>query len=110
MILDPTVADRLKSEGFDTKEKLIQWAWENTKIKVEDYWGKYQLVQIFILPRAENGVEPFASWLKLPPDSLIPHFPSKGMINIVVLGGETQEFWQLGDHTFVASTSVDAWK
>jgi hypothetical protein len=110
MIFDPTVADRLKSEGFDTKEKLIEWAWENTKIKVEDYWNKYQLVQIFILPRAEKGVEPFASWLKLPAGTLIPHFPSKGMINVVVLGGETQEFWQLGDHTFVASTSVDAWR
>ncbi len=110
MILDPTVADRLKNEGFDTKEKLIEWAWENTKIRVEDYWNKYQLVQIFIQPRAEKGVEPFATWFKMGPDELIPQFPSKGMINIAVVGGETQEFWQLGDHTFVASTSVDAWR
>jgi hypothetical protein len=110
MIMDPTVADKLKSEGFDTKEKLIQWAWDNTKIRVGDYWNYYQLVQIFLLPRAQNGVEPFASWLKLPADSLIPQFPSKGMINLAVVGGETQEFWQLADHTYVASTSVDTWR
>jgi hypothetical protein len=110
MVMDPTAANRLKAEGFNTKEQVIQYAWENTKISVDDYWSKYQLVQIFIKPRAEKGVEPFASWLKLPSGTLIPQFPSKGMINIVVLGGETQEFWQLGDHTFVASTSVDAWR
>jgi hypothetical protein len=110
MIMDPTLADRLKGEGFDTKEQLIQWAWENTKIKVDDYWNNYQLVQIFLLPRAERGDEPFASWLKLPEGSLIPQFPSKGMINIAVVGGETQEFWQLADHTYVASASVDKWR
>jgi hypothetical protein len=110
LILDPTVSDVLKSEGFDTKEQLIQWIWDNTKIKVDDYWKYYQLVQIFILPRAQNGVEPYASYLKLPAGTLIPQFPSKGMINIVVLGGETQEFWQLADHTYIASTSVDAWR
>jgi hypothetical protein len=110
MVMDPTAANRLKAEGFNTKEKVIEYAWENTKISVDDYWSKYQLVEIFIRPRAEKGVEPFASWLKLPPGTLIPQFPSKGMINIVVLGGETQEFWQLGDHTFVASTSVDTWR
>jgi hypothetical protein len=110
MILDPTVAQKLKAEGFNTKEALIEWAWNNTKIKVGDYWNNYQLVQIFLLPRAQNGVEPFASWLKLPPDALIPQFPSQGMINVAVVGGETQEFWQLADHTYVASTSVDAWR
>jgi hypothetical protein len=110
MIMDPTVAQKLKREGFNTKEELIQYAWENTKIKVEDYWNYYQLVDIFIRPRAEKGVEPYASWLKLPEGSLIPHIMVPDRICIIVVGGETQEFWQLADHYYIASASVDAWR
>lgn len=110
LIMDPTVAQKLKAEGFNTKEELIRYAWENTKIKVEDYWTYYQLVDIFIRPRAEAGVEPYASWLKLPADSLIPQFVSYDRINVIVVGGETQEFWQMGDHYYIASASVDTWR
>ena len=110
MIMDPLVAHRLKSEGFNTKEELIQWAWDNTKITVDDYWKYYQLVSIFILPRAEKGIEPYASWLKLPSGSLIPQFVNSRQVNIVVVGGETQEFWQLADHSYITSASVDAWR
>jgi hypothetical protein len=110
MLMDPTIARKLKSEGFDTKEELIQWAWDNTKIKVDDYWNKYHFTRNFRLPLAEKGVEPYASWLELPGDSLIPHFRDISNINIIVVGGETNLFWKLGDHTYVTSAPVDKWR
>ncbi len=110
LILDPTVAHKLKGEGFDTKEKLIQWAYDNTRIKVEDYWNHYYLIQNFILPLGQKGTEPYASWLKLPKGSLIPRFVNPSKLNIIVVGGETNLFWQLGDFSFVTATSVDKWR
>jgi hypothetical protein len=54
----------------ETKEKLSQWLQENTKITLGDFW-EFELVKSFILPLAKRGVEPFASWLKIPKDALI---------------------------------------
>ena len=110
MFLDPLTADKLKSEDFNSKEELIQWCWDNTKIKVEDYWNHYSLIELFIRPRAEKGTEPYASWLNLPQGSVIPHFLNKRMINIIAVGGETNQFWQLGDHSYITSVSIDEWR
>ena len=37
--------------GFDTKEKLIQWVYENALMLAGEYWD-YQLIQNYIYPRA----------------------------------------------------------
>ena len=63
-----------------------------------------------VLPLAEKGVEPYASWLELSGDTLIPQFRDIGRISIIVVGGETNLFWKLGDHTYVTSASVDKWR
>jgi len=110
VLVDPLVAKDLKEvEGFDTKEKLSEWLYKNTLMTVEDYWNS-GLVSTFTLPQAQLGVEPFASWLKLPKDALIPRFLSPKEINIIVVGGETNAFWQAGDFRYIGSASVDAWK
>jgi len=107
---DPLVAKDLKeAQGFDSKEKLSEWLYKNTLISVEDYWNS-GLVGTFTRPQAQQGVEPFASWLKLPKDALIPRFLSPKEINIVVVGGETNAFWQAGDFRYIGSALVDAWK
>jgi hypothetical protein len=108
--VDPLVAKDLKEvQGFDTKEKLSEWLHKNTLITVEDYWNS-GLVSTFTLPQAQLGVEPFASWLKLPKDALIPRFLSPKEINVIVVGGETNAFWQAGDFRYIGSASVDAWR
>jgi hypothetical protein len=77
---------------------------------VEDYWNNNYSVQNFILPNAKKGVEPYASWLKLPADAEIPRFSSPQRINIIAVGGETNLFWQAGDFGYIASASVDNWR
>jgi hypothetical protein len=110
VLVDPLVAKDLKEvQGFDTKEKLSEWLHKNTLITVEDYWNS-GLVSTFTLPQAQLGVEPFASWLKLPKDALIPRFLSPKEINVIVVGGETNAFWQAGDFRYIGSASVDAWR
>jgi hypothetical protein len=110
VLADPLVARDLKeTHGFDTKEKLSQWLHENTRITVGDFWD-FSLVRSLTLPLAQRGVEPFASWLKLPKEALIPRFPNPKGINIVVVGGETNAFWQAGDFRYQVSALVDAWR
>ena len=110
VLVDPLVAKDLKEvQGFDTKEKLSEWLHKNTLITVEDYWNS-GLVSTFTLPQAQKGVEPFASWLKLPKDATIPRFFSPKDISIIVVGGETNAFWQAADFRYIGSALVDAWR
>jgi len=110
LYLDPLVAVRLKEEGFDTKKDLVQWAYKSSLITIEDYWNKYQLIRTFNLPKGEKGVEPYASWLKLPKDALKPRFEKPEDITVLVVGGGTNPAWQLGDFKYIASASVDKWR
>jgi hypothetical protein len=70
----------------------------------------YYAVQNFVLPTGRQGVEPFASWMKLPKDEKIPQFPSASRINILSVGGETNLFWQAGDFGYLSTASVDKWR
>jgi len=110
LFLDPLIADQLRAEGFDTKEKLIQWLYDTTKTTAGDYWSNYFHIANFVLPNAKKGDEPFASWLKLPKDAPVPRFAAPDRISIFVVGGETNLFWQAGDFRYIASASVDKWK
>jgi hypothetical protein len=66
------VAKDLKElEGFDTKEKLADWLAKNAITPAWHYWarGPNQLKQ------AKEGIEPFASWLKLGDMAFVPVSP-----------------------------------
>jgi len=110
ILMDPLVAKNLREvERFEKKEKLSEWLYQNTLMTAGDFWNS-GLVGSFTLPQAQQGVEPFASWLKLPKDSLIPRFLSAKEINIIVVGGETFPFWQAGDFRYETSAFVDTWR
>jgi hypothetical protein len=111
LLLDPTIIKQLKEqEGFDTKEKLIDWIYKNTSIPVGEWLDNFWSIQNFILPTGRQGIEPYASWMKLPRDSTIPQFTRPTSINILCLGGGTNLFWQAGDFGYISSASVDKWR
>ena len=110
LLMEPSAARMLKEqEGFDTKAKLSQWFFENAGIPARVYWD-YQLVINYIEPLARKGVEPFASWLGLPDDALIPRFRDAEGINVVVVGGETNAYWFAADFGYVKSLSIEEWR
>ena len=110
LLLEPLAARTLKQrEGFDSKEKLAQWFHRNSRIPSEVYWD-YQLVINYIEPQARNGVEPFASYLKLPKDASIPRFAEPEKIGVVVVGGEKNAYWFATDFGYLKSASVDQWR
>jgi hypothetical protein len=108
IIADPLVAKRLKEQGYDTKEQLIQWLYKNTTQTVKDYKSR-NYAYLFDYPRALQGVEPYATWYKLPDDTVIPHFPRPDDFNIVVAGGETNAYPQAGNLSYGVSISIDKW-
>jgi hypothetical protein len=108
-VLDPITARQFVTRGgFDTKEKLIDWIYENATMKAAEYWD-YQLIQNYIYPRATYGEEPYASKLKAPPDQEIPMF-RKEEIQIVVVGGETNGYWRIFGCGYHKTVSVDEWR
>ena len=110
LLLDPLVArDFREREGFDSKEKLAKWFYENTLVPVDQYWS-LDLAQHFHKPLADKGVEPYASWAKLPKGKMIPVWATPNCINTIVVGGGTNPGWYAGDFGYLISTSIDTWR
>ncbi len=110
LLLDPLVARDFKErEGFETKEKLSRWIYENTLVPVDQYWSLL-LAETFHKPVGIKGIEPYATWLKLPKDTMIPFWATPDFIHIIIVGGETNPFWYAGDFGYIESASIDRWR
>ncbi|HEX5777936.1 MAG TPA: UGSC family (seleno)protein [Xanthobacteraceae bacterium] len=109
LLLDPITARQfIDRGGFDTKEKLIQWLHDTAQMPAGRYWD-LQLVQNYIYPRATFGEEPMASKLKAAEDELIPMFDIRN-INVIVVGGEANGYWQMMGTNLRSQVSIDAWR
>jgi hypothetical protein len=110
LILDPLVARQLKeNDAFRTKLDFCRWISQNYKVPAGQFWAT-DLIHMLMAPVAEQGVEPYASWKKLPPETLIAPYDKPENINILVVGGETSPMWKVADFSYVASASVDKWR
>ena len=121
LLLDPIVAADLQANGFKTKEDFAQWLAKNTKTPAWLYWSTHEDEY----KQARQGVEPYASYLKLGDTAEIPvsRFTSRprgggltaaprnaNPIEIVSVGGGTNTFWSGGDFSYVGSASIDKWR
>jgi hypothetical protein len=61
-------------------------------------------------PLAREGVEPYATWAKVPGDTLIAPWNEPENINIVIVGGETNPLWLTTDLAHTTSASIDKWR
>ncbi|MCJ7684033.1 MAG: hypothetical protein MUO68_07025 [Desulfobacteraceae bacterium] len=110
LILDPLVAKNLKElQGFKIKEAYSRWLSENVKIPAGQYW-KADINYAFMLPLAQQGIEPYASWSNLPDDALIAPYNIPEASKIIVMGGETNAFWKTTDFAYSLSASIDEWR
>jgi hypothetical protein len=109
VILDPLTAKSLvEDQGYDTKEKLQAWLWKNSTISAKEYRESF-LAHVWLYPRALKGEEPYATWWKTPDDVQIPVAPKATDINLVVAGGQTNAFFQVGNMNYGRSASIDKW-
>ena len=110
IIMDPTVAGLLKNvHGFNTKADLSQWLSNNIEVAVGTYWGQ-GVNATANEPLGIQGLEPYASWRKLSPDTLIKPFTNPRSINVLVTGGNIQTTWFVTDFRFGGGILVDNWR
>jgi hypothetical protein len=110
IIMDPLVARNLKeNEGFSTRQDFAKWMSRNIKMPNGQFW-KTDYIDMLVASAAYNGVEPYASWKKLPDDALIAPYHNPDNINIIVVGGETSPLWKAADYGYSGSASVDRWR
>jgi hypothetical protein len=110
IIMDPLVARNLKeNEGFNIKQDFCRWLSQNIKMPAGQYW-KTDYIDMLVASVAYKGVEPYASWKKLPDDALIAPYHNPDNINIIVVGGETSPLWKATDYGYTASAPVDKWR
>jgi hypothetical protein len=110
IIMDPMVARNLKeNEGFKTKQDFCRHLSQNIKMPNGQFW-KTDYIDMLVASEAYKGVEPYASWKKLPDDALIAPYHKPENINIIVVGGETSPLWKAADYSYSGSASVDRWR
>jgi hypothetical protein len=110
VIMDPLVARNLKeNEGFATKQDFARFMSQNIKMTAGQYW-KTDHIDMLVASEAYKGVEPYASWKKLPDDALIGPYHKPENINIVDVGGETSPLWKAADYNCSGSSPVDKWR
>ena len=110
LILDPSTAKIVKeNEGCTTKKDFSKIISETTEMTAERFWNT-DYVDFLTGPLADKGVEPYASWKKLPGDSIIKPYHDPDKINIIVTGGETGPYFKACDFAHVTSSSIDKWR
>ena len=106
VIMDPSVAALMKdAQGFNSKEDLSKWFAQNVEKTVASYWGN-GVVSTMWASMAIQGLEPYASQRKMPPDAMIKPFQRVG---IVVAGGG-QTTWFVTDFGVGRGELIDNWK
>jgi hypothetical protein len=110
IIMDPTVAALLKDvQGFKSKEALSQWFSNNVEKTVGSFLGN-GVAAGMSSSLASQGMEPYATWAKMPPATMIkPLMNAKG-IQIVVVGGKIQTTWFVTDFRLGRGVLVDEWR
>jgi hypothetical protein len=109
IVMDPTVAGLLQTaHGFKTKEQLSEWFSHNVEKTAGCYWGN-GVIQSTAVPLALQGLEPYASWRKLPEDTLIKPFTNSRAIHVVVTGGNIQTVWFVTDFGMRRGVRIDDW-
>jgi len=109
IVMDPLVARNLKeNEGFTTKQDYCRWLSQNIKMPAGQYW-KTDYIDMLVASVAYQGVEPYASWKKVPDDELIAPYHNPDRINLIVVGGETSPLWKASDYGHTISVSIDKW-
>jgi hypothetical protein len=109
LLLDPIVARQFVDRGgFTDKTSLIDWIAETATMPAGRYWD-IQVVQNYIYPRATFGEEPLATKLKAAAEAEIRIFEPE-QIDVVVVGGETNGYWQIMGSRRNATVSIDDWR
>lgn len=110
IVMDPTVATLLKEAyGFKTKAELSQWLSRNVEVTAGTFWGNGVNASVNS-PLAHQGLEPYATWLKSPAETMIKPFANSKAIQVVVAGGKLQTTWFVTDFRFGRGVPIDDWK
>ena len=110
IIMDPTVANLLKDvKGFETKRELSEWLSDNVEKTTSSFWGN-GVVATSNASLAFQGLEPYASWMTAPPDTLIKPFNNPRAIQVLVVGGAIQTTWFVTDFRLGRGVLVDDWR
>jgi hypothetical protein len=109
VVMDPTVAALLKdTQGFKTKSELSKWLAQNVEKTVASFYGN-GVIATFAGSLAFQGLEPHATWMKSPPETLIKPFNEKN-VQILVVGGKIQTTWFVTDFRLGRGVLIDAWR
>lgn len=115
VILDPTSAKNLSKGGFSKKD-VKKFLWENTTMTAKEFrstWG----YETFLAPAIRKGTTIYRekniwpeSYLTVSDDTIVRTYTHPDAISILVVGGESNDFYQVWRMSQPISVSIDRWK
>ena len=109
LLIDPSAARLIAGrEGFATKQSLADWVVENATKRVGQWWDHFT-TELFMKPLADQGIEPWATRAAAHPDDRFTTF-EPGSVEIVVVGGETNNAFAVASGRYWTTMSVDEWR
>jgi hypothetical protein len=111
VVVDPDAARVLAAKGGPASaEEMVDWMIENAGtlraelVRDTLHWGMSQV------PKADAGIEPYASWAKVPDGEMVPLW-GREQFEVVVTGGETVPSINVfGEGSQRRSSSIDEWR
>jgi len=98
------------AHGFNTKAELGEWLAKNVEVAAGTYWGN-GVNATAMTPMALQGLEPYATWQKATPETLIKPFANNPKsVQVIVTGGKIQTTWFVTDFRFGRGILIDQWK
>jgi hypothetical protein len=109
LIVDPSAARIFaEREGFPTKESLAEWIVENST-KRAGYWWDHFTTELYLRPLADQGIEPWAARAQADPDERFTTY-QPGAVEVVVVGGGTNNAYAVASGRYWNTVSVDEWR
>jgi hypothetical protein len=109
LLIDPSAARLMaEREGFATKESLADWIVENATKRAGQWWDHFT-TELFVRPLADQGIEPWATRAQAHPDERFRTL-EPGTVEIVVVGGETNNAFAVASGRYSKTISVDDWR
>ena len=80
-----------------------------TRMRTAKDFKESFLAYFHLYPLALQGREPYATWYKVPDDTLIPFFPSANRLTSSFAAGQANAFFQIANMNHGRSESIDKW-
>jgi hypothetical protein len=107
ILADPNIIPSFVRLGFDTKEKIADWAKKNVTVSRKDLWLEQDMINYHLQDAMVNNVEPWATYYKAKDTDQIAYMT--GRVAVIAVGGGTNIRWHTTNASRGTTINLASW-